>query len=705
MARFQHRSPPPWRRPAALLTVLLITLSVALPSHGDEDRDTRELEIIRDGHLGPLRIPTYQPTWADLSLLDELTTIASAGDLHTFGEKLLLSLGQRRGRLLVDGFDPQKFDDRSFHLPAPADVLRRWARTLPPGVLDGILERSLALPIDDAHPLLWLPEVAGAARLRLEEAIEAGDLKTARRLLDRPGLASTIDGRLTVWLLAMTAEKVSTRATPPDLAAASLAQGPLRSLARAPLRHLGGSSDRGLGASGKKVVNRRLPAPPVRPLLIDRLLLVPDGAGLVAHDLDSDLGILWRWRAPGDGTEVRRPPLTIAADIPVASGDRIALLVRTPRAEYRPTSNAIHDPSRWKLWGWNQLWILEGISAGAPPTGAWSPRLAEEGFTIASEPLIDGDRLWCVATRGWAVVESWVLAFDLSDRAELWRRKICSVPFSTHSLNDLRGKITSAQLARTHGSLWACPGNGLIARLDGDDGGYQSAIIYRRYGDERLPSQGGILWSRNRFSIYPEMRQRTPSPATVVADGSRLIVLPADSRTLIAIDLDSNAIAWHHPVPPEGSFLGLIDGHPLIFDASIAAGEDSVRLWRVDGETGILIAPGRVSHTLPAPLSAGNEQAPESARSPLLSGSPILAGDQLWIPTLEGILIASPLAGADGRVERSLRWPTGCQGGTPWPLSPGEVVLLRRGDSELGTLSGIDHLSAETAGEEEKKEP
>ena len=179
MARFQHRSPPPWRRPAALLTVLLITLSVALPSHGDEDRDTRELEIIRDGHLGPLRIPTYQPTWADLSLLDELTTIASAGDLHTFGEKLLLSLGQRRGRLLVDGFDPQKFDDRSFHLPAPADVLRRWARTLPPGVLDGILERSLALPIDDAHPLLWLPEVAGAARLRLEEAIEAGDLCSA----------------------------------------------------------------------------------------------------------------------------------------------------------------------------------------------------------------------------------------------------------------------------------------------------------------------------------------------------------------------------------------------------------------------------------------------------------------------------------------------------------------------------------------------
>lgn len=691
--------------PLITLVVLLLASVIpeALPGQIASDRNTRELEVLRADGLGPLRIPFYQPVSDHPTLLAELSALAKEGAYHRFRDRLLEALSERKGRLLRGS---KVFEGPVREIQDPAELLRAWATTIPAGAFDGYLERLMALPIDDAHPLLWLPGVDDAAIQRLEEAIEAGDRAGAQRLMTRPNIAESIDERLRLWLMAPPPETLASPARVPERTLEALAEGSLVKIARTGLSHRGARSDRGLGAAGKASVRRRHPAPAVRPLILDQLLLVPDGSGLVAHRLDGELSVAWRWQAPIADTAVRRPPLTIIGDTPIAGAGRIALLTRTPREEYHPASNAIHDPTQWKDWGWNQLWILDGIASGALPGPGWSPQLAREGFTFAAEMKMRGDRLYLVASRGWKVVESWVFAIDLGERREAWRRQICSVPHKSHSLNDLRGKMVSAQLAIVGNDLWACAGNGLIARLDLADGAYRGALLYHRYDDERLPSQGGILWSRNRFTIYPALRQRFQSPVMVDEEESRMVLLPADSRDLLAIDLEKRSISWRHPLPAEASLFGSIEGHPLIIDG-INDGDDRLRLWQVDDRTGETALPGVITISLPLPRPRPGDSltTTDHRRSPLLSGVPLLSASTVWIPSLESLILLDWPGGSDTVSRRELPWPPGSGGGTPWPLNRSQLAVIARGDESLGTVAGIDLLSLEKVDGDEEEKP
>lgn len=676
------------------LTILMGLLFASLMGLG---ADPQEYELPGPPAAGPGRIPHHRGA-ESLKMISDLTLENPGAAAQQLREWL-----ETRNGLLVFPPRPLFVGSRgTVHIERTERQMARFARSLPSGFLDGALGRLGNIPIDGAHPLVWHPDRGRQANRALQEAFERADRRSAWALLQRPGSRNGIEPGLLRWL--------------EDDA---VALGPWRRsdgpLTRVPQQSLGSRVEGSLaipmpntgpeGTSHRKVQkwSRRHPLSDLFPLLGQRMALFGNGHRVVAIDLDEPTREAWQWLVPRpDGTPTRTQlPFISVPEIPVSSGDRCVFLLRTPRQYQQPSTNIILESGPWKDRGWLEAVVLEIPDPQRPPVSSWVAPIASEGFSACPVPLIEGDRMWLLATRGWSTLETWVFAFDLSCRQELWRRQLEVRELEAHALNDLRDKILSASLARSGDDLLVSRSGGAIECLSASSGAHRASLYQPRWRFEELPSFSDIRWGQQRFLAYPGLRPRSNSPIQVPSDKtSPWLFLPPDGRLLIALETQSWQIAWSHPVGRQTSLLGIVDGIAWLFDATIGVGQNTVHLTGLDSRDGERVAgPWSISLTA-QPMAEGDD--PAHLQAPLLRGQPRIFSERIWIPSGGGIEVYSL---KDGTALGVSPWPEGSRGGTPLPLDGGELLIARRGDSSMPSSSVIEMVrpippeeSAESAG-------
>ena len=685
------------RRPLPILVTLLL-LSLTLFG-----ADPKEFELPGPPAAGPGRIPHHHGAIESLSGISELSR-----ENRSSAAMLLRKWLETRDGLLVLPPAGVSVGSRGTVRIEPAHrQLARFARSLPDEFLDLALERLAPIPIDGVHPWVWHPDQLPQANHALHEALERADRAAAWALLERPGVTVGIDPELLRWLDGQ-----------------ELPRGPWHRsdgpLTEEPEQTAGGSVEGALtiplprtGPERKRRINsrvqltRRHPLSDLFPLIGDRMALLGNGDRVIAIDIDDPTLEAWQWsiHRPEIDHASKAPerplPLISVPEIPVSSGDRCVFLLRTPRKYHRPSTNLIMESGPWKDKGWLEAVVLEIPDPTRPPVSSWVAPIAIEGFTACPTPLIEGDRMWLLATRGWAQLETWVFAFDLAAGKELWRRQVEVRDLEAHALNDLRDKILHASLVRDGDDLLVCRSGGAIDGLSATTGEHQAALYLPRWRFEELPSLSDIRWGHYRFLAYPGLRPRSMAPIQRPADDETpWLLLPPDGRLLIALDKESWQIRWSYPTSRQMSLLGIVDGVAWLVDLATPPGTRNVQLVGLDPRSGSIVAG---PWTIPLETEDDSEGSAEYQRhAPLLRGQPRIFPGRIWFPAARGIEVVSL---EDGTRIGLLPWPEGSRGGTPLPLPGGELLLARRADSALPSSSVIEVIRPAATDEIKKPEP
>ena len=660
----------------------------------------QEYELPGPPAAGPGRIPHHQ----DVDSLMKISLRAGENPAAA-AEQLQDWLETRHGSLIFPLRTISIGSRGTIRIGRASRQLERFARSLPDGFLDVALKRLGPIAIDGAHPLVWQPDRGTEANRALQEALERADRSAAWALLQRPGIREGIDPNWLRWLEGTPPLEGPWRRSdgpliqPPVQSAGSRVEGSLA----IPMPETGPEATAHRKA---QVWSRRHPLSDLFPLLGQRTALFGNGHRVVAIDLDEPTREAWQWQVPRPDESPGRTqlPFISVPEIPVSSGDRCVFLLRTPRQYQQPSTNIILESGPWKDRGWLEAVVLEIPDPQKPPISSWVAPIASEGFSACPVPLIEGDRLWLLATRGWSTLETWVFAFDLAHGKELWRRQLEVRELEAHALNDLRDKILSASLARSGDDLLVSRSGGAIECLSASSGAHRATLHQPRWRFEELPSLSDIRWGNQRFLAYPGLRPRSNSPIQVPEDeSSPWLLLPPDGRMLIALEKDSWHIRWSHPVGRQTSLLGIVDGIAWLFDGNIEVGQRTIHLTGLDPRNGEVVAgPWAISLTA---KSVAEKTDPTTLQAPLLRGQPRIFSGRIWIPSAAGIDVYSL---RDGSSLAILPWPEGSKGGTPLPLEGGELLIARRADQSMPSSSVIELVrpipQPDGASEEAKEE-
>ncbi len=684
------------KRPLPILaTFLLLSLTLF-------GADPKEFELPGPPAAGPGRIPHHQGTHHSLAAISELSRENSSTAARRFQQWL-----ETRNGLLVLPHSGVSVGSRGTVRIEPAHrQLARFAASLPDDFLDLLLARLDPIPIDGVHPWVWHPALYPEATNALHEALERADRAAAWALLQRPGISVGIDPDLLEWLggQELPGGRWHRSDGPLIEEPQQLARGSVEGTLAIPMRGTG--PERKRRVNNKIQLTRRHPLSDLFPLISDRMALLGNGDRVIAIDIDDPALEAWQWSIHRPDIETtskhREPqlPLISVPEIPVSSGNRCVFLLRTPRKYQRPSTNLIVESGPWKDKGWLEAVVLEIPDPTRPPVSSWVAPIAEEGFTACPTPLIEGDRMWLLATRGWAQLETWVFAFDLENGKELWRRQVEVRDLEAHALNDLRDKILHSSLVRDGDDLIVCRSGGAIDGLSAITGEHRAALYQPRWRFEELPSLSDIRWGHFRFLAYPGLRPRSMAPIQRPADAETpWLLLPPDGRLLIALDKESWQIRWSYPASRQMSLLGIVDGVAWLADLATPPGTGDVQLVGLEPRDGSVVAG---PWTISLETQVRDEDAAEYQRhAPLLRGQPRIFSGRIWFPAASGIEVVSL---EDGKKVGLLPWPEGSRGGTPLPLPGGELLLARRADSALPSSSVIEVIRPADPDEVKKPE-
>ncbi len=694
-----------WSRVQVLVTVSLVaatTWGTDVNRLQAQENSSRVLGVAGTG-VGPVRIPCALPSWIDGDPLSVIARQLEIGD-GSEGRDLLLRLVRERGRALIlpdtslkgrDTLDPpwQVLGDWYSQLPSPSRERLRLSEELS--------EREFATgPIDAASPLLWLPGLENLARLRLEEAIENGDRCTAILLARRPRLSERIHPTLRRWIAA---DPVLDPAPPePPLphgdcvlevsVSIDLAANPLDNLDTLP-----------------RPRSRRIPIADFEPAMGEGVALIPGGRGPFALDLNPPYKRLWNLPIAYPGNVSTPGPLRDNAWMARSIGGRLVVPLRTPRREYSPTIEWVHedpDLNDWHLRGWNEPGTFVWDGSENPPTPLPSAHLAMEGFTIGGIPCVIGNRIHWIATRGFDEVETWLFALDLVTGQELWRVQVGTISLPWHAMNDLAGLLPEGRIVPYRDELFVIARGGAIGRVGRIQGDLRGVLLYPK--TRSAPRTG--KWGLYYFAHVPAFRPRYLSDGWIDTDESgraRLITLPPDSNQILGIDLEEWTIAWAHPAPSLGLLRRDPDNVPWVIDLTIPAGEHSISVWSLEPETGRLRESKNVSLEIPGGKRRRGKHtirfAPTAQDvSPLISGVPTLVGGCIAIPLRNGWAFWSrtPLVG--GPPDHWIPWPKGSFGGTIREVGKNRYLAIHRADPEWRSRSVVEVLRIAEAGASEE---
>jgi len=647
-----------------------------------------------------VNVPCALPAWLDGNPLAAIARQLELGDGATGRELLLRLVRERDGALLL----PPHSELANVADP-PWRVLAQWAGSLPAPARErlrldpALAERELGSgPIDAASPLLWLDGLDALALRRLEEAIEAGDRDAAALLLRRPGLAERLHPTPRAWVSRPERERGRPDPEPPE----SLRTGARFSL-DLEANPLDGLEERPLPAS------RRLPLADIHPAIIGSSAIIPGRPGPFLLELAPPHRRLATLPPPYAGESAAPGPLRDIGWYAAAMGTVVALPLRTPKSEYGTTVEWIHDPSPWRDRGWTEPGLFSLAEMPPAPLPRSAGRIAESGLSVGGAPLIDGDLVVWIATRGFGEVETWLVAADLASGEERWRTHLGTISPPWQSMGDLRGLLPEGRIVPRDDELFVIHGGGWVARVGRARGDLRGALLYARRRETPALSP---KWGLHHFARLPALRPRYLGDAWVDESSGRprLIALPPDARHVIAIDLEEWRIAWTHPTTEAALLRRDEAGNPWIIDLRTEPGERTVRVETLDAATArrrtasVELEIPRVGPDSPRPLAAG-EPDPEDY-APLLAGVPSLAGGWLALPVEAGWALwrREPLAG--GPPDRLIRWPSGCPGGTMVPAGEGRWLAVHRAEATWQSRSTVEILesagTAEPAGEEKR---
>jgi outer membrane protein assembly factor BamB len=278
--------------------------------------------------------------------------------------------------------------------------------------------------------------------------------------------------------------------------------------------------------------------------------------------------------------------------------------------------------------------------------------LPPPGWAFEGAPLADPSNVYVAMRRSEVQPQSYVACFDAEGGQLRWRQFVCGA--DTPSRGSIP-EITYNLLTLHRDTLYVNTNLGGVAALNTRDGQLQWLAVYPR-------ALKGDLGKPGPFTC----RDLTPC----LYDRGTLLVAPADSRFLLAIDAATGQILWQSGPEVEGvvHLLG-VSGENLI-----ASGD---RIYWIR-----LKAPdqGRVTHVWP-----DGDEKPGYGRG-------ILAGDCVWWPTREKIYQFDQ---ASGRLKKAFdlvpRGITGgnllVAGGRMLIATPQELVAL--GESRPAQVPGL----------------
>ena len=635
----------------------------------------------REVPVASVEIPFYAPTWAPENPLHSIEGLLESGDTNGAADGLRLCLDDliESGHLLYPLLPPDRPASAIQRIPGNGETLAEWhaqlrERGAPPLIRPG---RELVIERSASAPLYWHPAWRETAEAALEVALARGDLDVVRRLAApplslelAPAVRRTLDDAVTFEL--------TPRPTPrPELPKSWKRRYSI------PLELSPAPGDRRMQDSK---VPRRVPLSVVRPALLDDRVFLSTGSRLLGLTIGDKPRIFLR-------KAFLESPFSTLLHYPVSTisdGKSLVALVRNPVKEHAQVNSyglAKTIPQFHQL----RAFAIDGRQLRPIAPGLMDVAL---DYNVVGEPLILGDRLIFLAVQGWQRLRLDAFSYNLrTDRLE-WSRHVGTIGYERTSESDLADVLPCAELHSVGGHLVVVSSLGWIARLEEKTGEYRGTLFYRRNERPRNESSFHKL-GRFNYVASPTPRPRYPTrPEWIASDGAlagHLVLLPPDSRDLLAVDLDRWEVVWRHEeVSAQVMLLGSMDNDLLLLDCGVAPDTQQLELRRLDGVTGRMRhQPLQLNLSNGAPLVPGLER---FAHLPVLTGVPLLVGKQLWVPTHGGIDMWWVAETAQGeRVpDRTLSWPAGSFGGTPVPLSETRVATFSRGDVELGTPSRLE---------------
>ena len=267
--------------------------------------------------------------------------------------------------------------------------------------------------------------------------------------------------------------------------------------------------------------------------------------------------------------------------------------------------------------------------------------LPDEGFAFEGTPVADGSYLYVAMRRSQVQSELHVACYDPLTGDRRWRQLVCTADTPARGVY---WDTTHNLLTLHRGTLYCNTSLGAVAALCAEDGRVLWATLYPRAlkGDLQAP---------------PAHASRDMTPC--LYDRGALIVAPADSPEVFALDAATGQVLWRTGAIAEGvvHLLG-VSGERLI------AGGDRLYWIGLDEPR-----PGRILRVWPE----GNEK--------LGYGRGVLAGDCVLWPTRDKIYV---LDQQTGRLRKEIALaPRGASGGNL--LLAGDQLLIATG-AELVAL-------------------
>ncbi len=273
----------------------------------------------------------------------------------------------------------------------------------------------------------------------------------------------------------------------------------------------------------------------------------------------------------------------------------------------------------------------------------WKTTPEDDGFAFEGSPIVDGGRVYVGMRRSDIQPQAWVACYDAEDGRQLWRQYVCA---SETPARGMLHEMTHNLLTLNGDTLYYNTNLGAVASLATSDGRLKWVSLYPRdrRGDLFKPAPH---WSR----------ELTPC----LFDRGRLLVAPADSQQIFALDAETGQILWQTgPEVDDVVHLLGVAGHTLI-----ASG---YKLYWIglDGPNR-----GKVEHVWP------------DAQDRLGYGRGIIAGGLVWWPTRETIFLFDQ---ATAQLKKQIPLvPRGLTGGNL--LVADDRLLISTGDEliALGT--------------------
>jgi hypothetical protein len=239
-------------------------------------------------------------------------------------------------------------------------------------------------------------------------------------------------------------------------------------------------------------------------------------------------------------------------------------------------------------------------------------------WNFEGTPLTDGVNVYVGLTKNDQVnAQAHVACYDLATGEQRWRRWVCSASTPGHGMRD---EVSHNLLTLSEGSLYYNTNLGAIAKLATRDGTLEWALQYPRGA---FPNQDPDRRDRHFF------RDLTPC----IIHRGMVIAAPNDSDRIFGIDATTGQLVWTTPVEVASDAVHLLG---VAQERLIASGD---YLYWFDAFT------GQYHGQFPPPT----KDAPGFALpSPTGQGRGFLAGNYVYWPTRERILVFEQLTTADG---------------------------------------------------------